>query len=360
MIASSRFAFALLLGAALPVFAQIKAPAKVPGGITISAEVTLARPNGVRLEGNPSKPVRLTSPELDLMAQVVALDFDTTKGKTISEVRAQNSVSLKMNLTPKNGGAPARIEVRCANATLTPRPFKLVLKGKLNGFYQVTGGAKNTISGDTATFTQVNNNLIADVTGGITVNIPAETLGRPDDLGDLTITAQRGRINQADGSATFSGNARATSKGGSNGFDVTATEFVLTREPNGTISTLKTVGRTLVKLDLPPDPAPQPVAGATLDKPGVGKPTHLEVAADSATINRSTSTAIFNGNVKGFYTLNPAAQGPQSYNFAGDIATISYAPSPATGATGNALAGLSVQVKGEPVSIEGPAFDFGF
>lgn len=351
MIASSRFAVALLLVGALPAVAQTKAPVKAPGGLTFSGVNSIYRSNGVRLEGTPAQPAHVTSPEMDVTAQVIALDVASG---AVSQVRAQNSVNLKLNLPARNGAAPARVEVRCANATLTPRPFKLVLKGKLNGFYQLGNGAQTTLTGDVATFTEVNKNIVADVTGGITLNVPAETLGRPDALGDLTITAQRGRINQADGTATFSGNARAISKG-ANSFDVAASEFVLTRAADGTISTLRTSGRTLVKLDLPPDAAPQAsTPGAT----SVGRPTHVEVAADGAVIDRATSTATFDGNVKGFYSLSSAATPSAPYNFAGSRAVIRYVV-PATGATDN-LAGLSVQVTGAPVSIEAPAFNLGF
>jgi hypothetical protein len=355
MIASSRFAVALLLASAFPALAQTKAPAKAPGGFTFSGVNSVYRSNGVRLEGTPKQPARVKSPELDVTAQVIAFDI---KNGSPSEVRAQNSVNLKLDLPASPGGAPAHIEVRCSNATLTPRPFKLVLKGKLNGFYQIGNGARSTLTGETATFTRPNENIVAELTGGITLVVPAETLGRPDDLGDLTITAQRGRINQADGSATFSGNARAVSKG-ANSFDVTASEFILTRSANGAIATLKTSGRTLVKLDLPPDLVPAATeADATPSRAAVGKPTHLEVAADGAVIDRSTSTATFDGNVKGFYQLNPGTRETQPYNFAGNRAVVRYVV-PAAGAT-DALGGLSVQVSGEPVSIQAPAFNFGF
>ncbi|RYG69365.1 hypothetical protein EON80_09940 [bacterium] len=307
----------------------------------------------MRLEGTPAQPARVSSPELDVTAQVIA--FDIAKGAP-SEVRAQNSVNLKLNLPARPGGEATRIDVRCANATLTPRPFKLVLKGKLNGFYQIGNGAKTTLTGETATFTRTDDkNIIADVTGGITLNVPAEALGRPDALGDLTITAQRGRINQADGSATFSGNARAISKG-ANAFDVSAAEFVLTRTADGTISTLKTSGRTLVKLDLPPEPVTAPAEPGA--NPSLGKPTHVEIAADGAVIDRATSTGTFDGNVKGFYTLNPVNGVTQPYNFVGTRAVVRYvAP---TAAEGNALSGLSVDVKGAPLTIEAPSFNFGF
>ena len=355
---ASRFLLLVFLAAALPAFSQTrpKAPAKAPGGFNYSAVNLIYRSNGVRLEGTPAQPARVQSPELEVSAQVIAFDL---AGNSISEVRAQNSVNLKLNFAPRAGGAGARIEARCSSAVLTPGARKLELKGNLSGFYQIAGGAKNTLSGDAATLTFANGNLVADLAGGaqgVVVSIPAETLGRPDALGALTITAQRARINQSDGSATFSGRARAVSKGGSNNFDVSATEFVLTRGSDGTISTLKTTGRTLVKLDLPPDAAPAKIDSG--EKSAVGKPTRVEVASNGALIDRATSTATFDGDVKGFYTLAPAVGAPQNFDFAGNRAVVRYvAP---TEKLENALAGLSVQVTGAPVSLEGPSFDFGF
>jgi hypothetical protein len=373
MIAPSRFALALLLAGALPAFAQTKAPAKAPGGLTFSGVNSIYRSNGVRLEGTPAQPARVTSPEIDCTAQVIAFDL---AGNAISEVRAQTGVNLKLNMTPADSGPPTHVEVTCANATLTPKPMKLVLVGNVNGFYQVAGGAKNTISGDRAVLTQPNKNIVVDVEGGpkgVVLVVPAENMGRPDALGDLTVTAQRAHIDQATGNATFTGNAHAVSKG-ANAFDVAATEFTLTRAADGTLSTLTTTGRTQVKLDLPPDPtpatpapAPEPAPTTGKDgkpvkaKPNYGKPTHVEVAADGAVIERATSTATFTGNVKGFYLLAPIGGVAAPYNFAGSKAIVTYVVPPAgTVPTGNAAPGLSVQVTGAPVSIDAPAFNFGF
>jgi hypothetical protein len=352
MMALSRFFLLVFLATALPSFAQTRP--KAPDNFKYFAVNLIYRSNGVRLEGTPAQPARVQTPELDVSAQVLAFDL---AGKSISEVRAQNNVNLKLNIPARAGGAPARIEAKCASAVLTSSDRKLVLKGNLSGFYQIAGGVKNTLSGDSATLTFANGNLLADLVGGVSLSIPAETLGRPDALGDLTITAQRARINQTDGSATFSGKARAISKGTGNSFDVSAAEFVVTRGADGTISTLKTTGRTLVKLDLPPEAAPS--NGANGDgKATVGKPTRVEVAADSALIERATSTATFDGNVKGFYTLAPATGTPQNFDFVGNRAVVRYV-APAAGASGP-LSGLSVQVSGAPVSLEGPSFDFGF
>lgn len=346
----SRIGLAALLFFALPALAQTKAPAATSGGFKSSGDLSY-NSTGIRLQRNAKGLARVQSPEIDVTAQTISLGLVSGK---ITQVTARGSVNLKLNLSPRGGGAAARIEVRCTSAVLTPSERKLVLRGNLNGFYQVAGGARNTLSGDVATLTYPSNgNLVALLEGGargVSLTIPAETVGRADALGAVTITAERASLNQSDGSAVFSGKARAISKGGANAFDVAATSFVLTRGASGAIATLKTTGRTLVKLDLPPDPTP---ANATS---GVGKPTHIEVAADSAVINRAASSATFEGNVKGFYRLAPASGAPQNFDFAGTRAVIGYAAAAPGG--GNAAAGLSVHVTG--AEVEGPALNFDF
>ncbi|WP_123580412.1 hypothetical protein [Abditibacterium utsteinense] len=353
-----RITFAALLLCA-PAFAQTqKAAPKTPGNLNVSGDLSY-RPNGVRLEANSKGPARVTLPQLDVTARAIALD---ATGKVISQVRAQNSVNLKLSIAPSNG-TPARIEATCDSAVLTPRPLKLVLRGHLKGFYQIAGGARNTLSGDIATFTNPGGNLLADLTGGVSLVIPAQAAGdtAPGLLGQgtVTITAQRAQVNQGDGTATFAGNAHAVSKGGSNDFDVTAPRFTLTRLADGTISTLQTTGRTLVKFDLPPG-ASKPAADASApQKMSLGTPTHVEVAADGAAIQIPSSTATFDGNVKGFYRLAPASGAvpgstPQNYDFAGTKAVIRYIKP----TTPDTPADFNLDVSG--ASLEGPAFNLGF
>ena len=337
------FLAALLLCA--PVFAQTKTAPKPPGNLNISGDLSY-RAGGVRLEANAQGLARVRLPQLDASARAIALDLS---GNTISQVRALGSVNFKLNLVPKSGGAPARIEATCDSATLTTAERVLVLKGRVSGFYQIAGGARNTLRGDAATLRYQGENLVADLTGGVTVSVPTESLGRPDALGDVTITAQRAQINQSDGSATFAGNARAISSGSANGFDVAAPRFTLTRSANGTISTLKTVGRTLVKLDLPPDPTR---AGTAASGNSIGKPTRVEVASDGAIIERATSTATFEGNVKGFYRLIQNGA-PRNFDFAGTRAVIRSLP-----ANAGARAEFNIDVK--DADVKGPAFDLGF
>ncbi len=353
MLKSPHFLLAALLFC-LPALAQTKP--KPPGNFTFSGDLNY-RAGGVRLEANAKGLARVRLPELDASARAIALDL---AGNSISQVRALGQVSFKLDLAPRSSGAPARIEATCDSAVLTPRERKLVLSGRLKGFYQIAGGAKNTLSGDGATLFYDGPNLVANLTGGasgaVTLRVPAETLGRPDALGDVTITAQRAQINQGDGSASFIGNARAVSSGGPNGFDVAAPRFTLTRGADGTISTLKTVGRTLVKLDLPPDPTP---AGQTPDASAIGKPTHVEVAADSAIIERATSTATFAGNVKGFYRLIQNGV-PQNFDFAGTKAVIRSVAPGSSGQNGaqNALARFDLSVS--DANFNAPAFNLGF
>lgn len=353
MITSRLFLAAFLLAA--PVFAQTKAAPKAapkpPGNLTFSGDLSY-RASGLRLTANAQGLARVRQlPELDASARAIALDWS---GSTISQVRALGSVNFKLNLAPKGGGAPARIEATCDSAVLTPRERRLVLTGRVKGFYQLAGGARNTLSGDAATLRYEGENLVADLTGGatgiVTLRVPAETLNRPDALGDVTITAQHAQINQGDGSASFIGQARAVSSGGPNGFDVSAPRFTLTRGAGGTIDTLKTVGRTLVKLDLPPEPVVAGTPAAPND--AIGKPTHVEVAANSATIDRATSTATFEGNVKGFYRLIQGGVA-QNFDFSGTKAVIRSASF-----TQGAGAGFNLEVSG--AEVEGPAFNLGF
>src|SRR5690606_26338054 len=119
-------------------------------------------------------------------------------------------------------------------------------------------------------------------------------------IGAVTITSREAIIDGKLGVVRFVGDARAISAGGTaaNRFDVSASEFILTRTTNNTIESLKTAGRTRVKIDLPPQPVK---AGETPGK--IGQPTYVEAEADSAIVNRASNTLTFEGNVTGFYVL---------------------------------------------------------
>ncbi len=352
-------ALTLILSCSLPLYAQTKAPAST-GNFSYSAAKLTYRSNGVRLDGTTAKPATVKSPQIDASAQAIAFDL---AGNSISQIRAQTNVDLKLNFSPKTGGKAARIEVKCASAVLTTATRVLVLKGNLSGFYQEEGGPKNTLKGDSAVLTFVGDNLNVALEGGaqgVTLTVPAQGFGNAaagtPATGTITITAKDAKIDQSTGTARFIGNARAVSSGSAQDFDVSASEFLITRAADGQLSAMQTVGRTTVKLDLPPEPEKAaPAAPATPAKPktnNIGKPTRVEVTSDKADVNLQTSTANFTGNVKGFYRLQPTTGAAQNYNFAGDQATIRYDAKAAE--TGN---GLSVDVTGS-VEVQAPSFDF--
>lgn len=335
--------FALLFVAPLGAHAQTK-PATTPFNFT--APKVIGRESGVRLEGTVQNPARITSPQLSVVAPIIA--FDRVNG-TISQVRAEGGVSLKLNVAATGNGPKTYVEAKSDSATLTTTNRTLQLVGNLSGFYQIGTNGKNTLSGDRANLSFANGNLSADVQNPI-LQIPAETIGRTDALGELQVSAQRGQVSQTNGTATFSGNARVRSLSGPNAFDLTAPSFTVARGADGTLSTIETQGKTNVKYDLPPD-----AKVTTTNNAGeVGTPTHIEVTADVATFDRATGKATFKGNVRGFYRLQ-SATGPQNYAFSGDQTVISYNPQAAT-----TQSGLKVEITGTPipVSIDAPGFDF--
>lgn len=314
------------------------------GTFNYKADKISLRPTGVRLDGN----AQITSPQLEVRAATIAFDFENNQ---ITEVRARTRVNIKVTLTPKEGAAPTRIEANANEADLDPPTRTLKLRGNIDGFYQVANGPRFLLSGNEATLTP----------GGGSFNnpqviIPPEANGGAAAIGTVTITSQRGNVDQKAGTVRFIGNARAVSTDGPNKFDVAAPELVLTRGAGNTIDTLRGVGRTSVKVDLPPEPAR---AGAAMSTPGkMGRPTRVEVEADEATVNRSTNTMTFVGNVKGFYQLAPAEGQPQKYDFTGTRAEIKYIPE--NQATAENPSGLKADITGapnKPVEVETPAFN---
>jgi lipopolysaccharide export system protein LptA len=338
-------------------------------GLTFEAQKQIIRPNGARLEGN----ARIRSPQLDVAANVIAFDYS---GSQITEVRATGGVAIKVNLAPQGGGAATRIEAKSSEARLDPVQRTLVLTGKVDGWYQMEQGVRNTLSGSKATLHYGDNKqLLATVEGPVVALIPAENFDKATAIGTVKVTSQRLEVNTGNGTATFAGNARAVSTDGPNKFDVAAPSFVISRGDFGTIDTLTTAGRTLVKIDLPPDPArPAPgtatitaTAATTGSATGsatagrknmdIGRPTHAEIAADAVTVRRADSNLVFEGNVKGFYRLEPAGAPPANHEFSGDRAVIKYVLESA--ATANNPAGLQVEITGKPVTIEAPQFNIG-
>ena len=331
--------FVLLLLLHLGAHAQPKAGA---GAFTYSAPKVIARQNGIRLEGTTETPARINSPQLSVVAPTIAFDLGA---KTISQVRANGGVALKLNVAATDKAAKTYVEAKADSAILTTANRTLELVGHLSGFYQLGEGGKNTLSGDRANLSFAAGSFLADVENP-TLQIPAETISRADALGELRVSAKRGQVDQSSGSATFSGNAHAQSVGGTNAFDLTAPAFTIARGTDGTISTLTTKGKTAVKYDLPPDPKP------ITDTKTLGTPTHVEVTSNSATFDRATGKATFSGDVRGFYRLDSSA-GQRDYKFSGDQATISF-----NSAAASTQAGLNVEVTGAPVQISAPGFEF--
>ena len=121
------------------------------------------------------------------------------------------------------------------------------------------------------------------------------------------------RIDEANNAAYFSGNARASSDSSDNKLDVAAPSFTLTRAGDGTIGTLVDEWKkTVTKLNVKPDPSAPATSKAI---------SYVEVSADKATVNRATSTGVFEGNVKGFYRLQNS---PQKYDISGERVIVSY------------------------------------
>ena len=203
-----------------------------------------------------------------------------------------------------------------------------VLKGEYAKFNYATSGLNAVIKG--ATGKQVE------------LLLPAET-GRPDALGPIRVRSDELRVDQANNAVYFVGNARALSDSGANTLDVAAPSFTLTSASDGTIGTLVTNGKTVTKINVAPD-ANAPAAANAL--------TYVEVTADKATVNRATSTGVFEGNVKGFYRLQNS---PTVFNFKGERVMVIYDAKAAK--NGN---GLSVNADGSPFKIELPEFNLGF
>lgn len=360
------------------------APAAQPNaGFTYTAEKVNYKADGIRLVGSAARPAHIQSPELDVTALII--DFDL-KGNGIQEVRANGGVNLKLNLTSKAGGPPAHIESKSSNAKLIPADRKLILQGGIDGFYQLPDGPKNAIKGENATLSYVNkvpDLLVEGGKGGVMVVLPPESPDKPDAFGAITVTADKATFDGATGLGRFIGNAHAYSLDGPRKLDVTAPEFQITRGADGTLSQLRGIGKTFVKVDLPPQPeapaktepvadtAPKPAEKPAPAKPdaakpdaakpeapktsSLGSPTHIEAIADGAVMDRASSTLVFDGNVKGFYRMKPAEGPAQDYNFTGSKATFHFDPA----AKGNQAGGLSVDVIGEPVSIQVPALNLG-
>lgn len=364
----------VVLPLAGPALAQVAAPssARPANGISYSAANIIYRASGIRLEGSATQPAKISSPEMDIQAGAIAFDL---AGNALTEVRALGKVRFKMTAQPKAGGQPLLVNANADSAVLVRQSRQLTLKGNINGFYQLASGGKVILKGDTGVFTYGADRVLVDVTGGrepMVLTLPAEAIAKAGSLGEVTVTGKNFAYDSVTGVARLTGGARAVSAPGPTQFDVSAPEFQLTRGADGTISLLKCVGRTQMKATFPPSvPAapralPQEEIGGEKGATGpvgktsttLGRPTRVEASGDGAVIDRAASTMVFEGNVRGFYTLSggtgTAASGAQNFNFAGSKASFRYNP---TGAE-DPRAGLSVEVLN--ANIEGPGFDFGF
>lgn len=339
------------------------------GGFTMSAESSVANKNSARLVGN----ARIKSPQMDLASDVIAMDYN---GGQILEVRARGNVKMRVDMVPQGGGPASRVEASAKSATLKVATRTLVLEGSVNGYYQLPGGGKNTLSGSRAVLTfNADKSLLADLEGGtqgVKLVLPTENPSLPTSIGTVTVTAQKASLNSVSGVGQFTGNARAVSTDAANKFDVSAPAFVVSRGASGQLETLKTTGRTSIKIDFPAEEAATTLPAAPLaptsvpaDKPAMtdaarqlGKPTRMEVSADGATVRRSDNTLILEGNVQGFYNLTRADGTVTKQQFSGEKAVVRFVTPDKV--TADLPAGLQLEISGKPVTIEVPQFDLSF
>ncbi len=371
VLESALWSGALLLSLSVAAHTQPTARA----GFDFGGKKFSKRDNGVRLDGD----AYIKSPQLDARANTIAFDFE---GRQVTSVRAVGGVNLKINMVPRGGGAPARIETTSDNASLDPVNRVLILTGNVDGFYQLQGGARNTLKGSKATINySVAKQFSANVEGGsggvqLVIPAPETPAGTTQQIGAITVTGQNLNVDSAQSTAVVTGNAHAFSTGGATRFDFTGPNFTVTREAaTGAMTNLRSSGRSLLKVNLPVAPVSTttatPVAPTTSSTGNVvgtnnpGRPTYLEVAGDAVTINvardasgaMQLSTLTFDGNVTGFYRLQTPDGKTTDNRFTGDHAVIQNVGSSASGASN--AANFQIEVTGAPVNIQTP-FELGF
>ncbi|MBV9866747.1 MAG: hypothetical protein JO316_15440 [Abitibacteriaceae bacterium] len=193
-------------------------------------------------------------------------------------------------------------------------------------------------------------------------------VSRPGNNGSKPTTA-RGATT---GTADFIGNAHAVSDDGPQKFDIAAPEFMVTRGATDAMETLKTIGRTQLKVDFAPPPptvpanksgsngAP-PLSGGEQNKADVeakaaaNQPTHVEAEADVLTIEPALNQMVLEGNIVGFYRLASPGEAAQDFHFTGANRVNLKNVTPAE-ATPDIPAGLRLDAFGAPVVIETPGF----
>jgi hypothetical protein len=329
----------------------------------------------VRLEGAPA---RIQSSQLDVSAPVIALDI---RSSAITQVRAQNGVSFRLNL-PARGDEPAvSIQAKARTAVLdaAPRDGRRTLKltGDVSGFYGL-GAARNELSGESVTLsfgTGQARALAVQVEGGargVLITLPSQNFGEQSKtVGSVQLRSTRASVDEKSGRVRFEGNARLTSTG-SSALNISAPSLVASLSGQGDqrqLSTIQSEGRVRISLNIPPEAldkekdATAPAAGNAVSDSGSSglRPTRFEVEADSATIQIDTQQLLLKGNVRGAYTLAPepgaANAAPQPYPFAGDQATVRLVPREQ--ATAELPEGFNLEVTGRPVSVDLPSLDLG-
>ena len=344
--------------------------------------------NGAILQGSAAKPARIKSPELDVTA--VRIQFERS-GESLRQVTAHTNVNIKLDL-PSKAGSPSHIEANSNTATLEVANRTLVLKGNVDGWYQVGDGGRNTLRGETVKLTFAEGDITAAIEGGargVRIALPAQTTGSgsPSALGSVVITAQKAFIEQRKGIARFEGNAYAVSNDAPTKFNLRARDFIIKRDPKtGALDNMKTVGRTHINLDLPAEaPGPKkppatavagtaavsntaatgtnanPPTGAKPDKftaPSLGRPTHLEVDADVVTVTRPNNLlmAVLEGNVTGSYRLATESGPSPDYRFDGGRVEITELVDKADPKKSNFALDFS-GAQDEQVTIKAPGFN---
>ena len=357
----------IIFGSVSPLLAQ-NAKGADSASVNIKALVVTGEwgsKQGLRLEGSAQQPARIIHPQLDVAAPKIEVSFDNQRQFT--RVTTTGGVNFAVTLPQKSGPA-TRIQAKSDSATLE-RPTTgtnagarvLTLRGGVDGWYQLEGGIRNALRGQSITLTsrpganeallanveggpegvrlevppaaggtgtaatnrapvvitaqnatirQQNNNVNADVEGGtrgVRMEIPSigTAAGAAGELlqGTIVVTSQRATVRQNEGMARFIGNARAVSTGSTQKFDVAANEILLARNAKGDFDVVKTTGRTMLKLDLPQAKPAAANAAATQDASANLRPEYLEVEADSAEAQLGRNQLVFEGNVRGFYRV---------------------------------------------------------
>ncbi len=150
------------------------------------AEGEWGEKQGLRLEGTVAQPARVSHPQLDVAAPKIEVNFDDKRQFT--RVNATGGVSFAVTLKQQKDGPSTRIEAKCDNAMLE-RPTTganagtrvLTLRGGVDGWYQLEGGPRNALRGQTVTLNSkpgAAESLLANIEGGpegVRLEVPPAT-----------------------------------------------------------------------------------------------------------------------------------------------------------------------------------------